>query len=107
MQVRVKGRRQGNVCGPDEVHLVTKAPGEPLVGTPTGGRKSSYGTHQPESQPTIFTGCASHAAGRPVSPLGTLVVYYMWACTTTTMPIGSWSRTCGIGTVYIWGVGAL
>ena len=38
VQVRVKGRRQGNVCGPDEVHLVTTARGEPLVGTPTGGR---------------------------------------------------------------------
>ena len=36
MQVRVKGRRQGKVCGPDEVHLVTTAQGEPLVGTPTG-----------------------------------------------------------------------
>ena len=38
VQVRVKGRRQGKVCGPDEVHLVTTARGEPLVGTPTGGR---------------------------------------------------------------------
>ena len=38
VQVRVKGRRQGIVCGPDEVHLVTTARGEPLVGTPTGGR---------------------------------------------------------------------
>ena len=38
VQVRVKGRRHGNVCGPDEVHLVTTARGEPLVGTPTGGR---------------------------------------------------------------------
>ena len=38
MQVRVKGKRQGNVCGPDEVHLVTTAQSEPLVGTPTGGR---------------------------------------------------------------------
>ena len=38
VQVRVKGRRQGNVCGPDEVHLVTTARSEPLVGTPTGGR---------------------------------------------------------------------
>ena len=38
VQVRVKGRRQGNVCGPDEVHLVTTARGEPPVGTPTGGR---------------------------------------------------------------------
>ena len=37
MQVRVKGRRHGKVCGPDEVHLVTTARGEPLVGTPTGG----------------------------------------------------------------------
>ena len=36
-QVRVKGRRQGNVCGLDKVNLVTKAWGEPLVGTPTGG----------------------------------------------------------------------
>ena len=36
--VRVKGRRQGKVCGPDEVHLVTTARSEPLVGTPTGGR---------------------------------------------------------------------
>ena len=38
VQVRIKGRRQGKVCGPDEVHLVTTARGEPLVGTPTGGR---------------------------------------------------------------------
>ena len=38
LQVRVKGRRQGKVCGPDEVDLVTTARGEPLVGTPTGGR---------------------------------------------------------------------
>ena len=38
MQARVKGRRQGNVCGPDEVDLVTTARGEPLVGTPIGGR---------------------------------------------------------------------
>ena len=38
VHVRVKGRRQGNVCGPDEVHLVTTARGKPLVGTPTGGR---------------------------------------------------------------------
>ena len=38
VQVRVKGRRHDNVCGPDEVHLVTTARGEPLVGTPTGGR---------------------------------------------------------------------
>ena len=37
VQVRVKGRRRGKVCGPDEVHLVTTARGEPLVGTPTGG----------------------------------------------------------------------
>ena len=37
MQVRVKNRRQGNVCGPDEVHLVTTARRETLVGTPTGG----------------------------------------------------------------------
>ena len=37
-QVRVKGRRQGNVCGPDEVNLVTTPRGESLVGTPTGGR---------------------------------------------------------------------
>ena len=38
MLVRVKGRRQGNVCGPDEVDLVTTALGEPLVGPLTGGR---------------------------------------------------------------------
>ena len=38
VQVRVKGRRQGNVCGPDEVDLVTRARGELLVGTTTGGR---------------------------------------------------------------------
>ena len=38
VQVRVKGRRQGNVCGPDKVDLATTARGEPLVGTPTGGR---------------------------------------------------------------------
>ena len=38
MQVRVKGRREGNVCGPDEANPVTTAWGEPLVGTPTGGR---------------------------------------------------------------------
>ena len=25
MQVRVKGRHQGNICGPDEVNLVTTA----------------------------------------------------------------------------------
>ena len=31
MQVRVKGRRQGIVRGPDEVNLVTTAPGEPLL----------------------------------------------------------------------------
>ena len=35
-KVRVKGRRQGNVCGPHEVHLVTTARSEPLVGTPQG-----------------------------------------------------------------------
>ena len=103
MQVRVKGRRQGNVCGPDEVNLVTTPRGETVVGTPIGRGKSSYGTHQPESQPAIFTGCASHAAGRPASPLWTLVVYYMWACTRTTLPLGSWSRTRGTGTVYISG----
>ena len=62
MQVRVKGRRQGKVCVPAEVHLVTTARGEPLVGTPTGGRKSSYGTRQPESQLAIFTGCAHPVA---------------------------------------------
>ena len=33
-----KGQGQSKVCGPDEVHLVTTARGEPLVGTPTGGR---------------------------------------------------------------------
>ena len=33
VQVRVKGTRQGNVRGPDEVHLVTTARREPLVGT--------------------------------------------------------------------------
>ena len=38
MQVRVKGRRQGNVCGSHEVDLVTTALDKPLVGTPTGGR---------------------------------------------------------------------
>ena len=38
VKVRVRGTRQGNVCGPDEVNLVTMARGEPLVGTPTGGR---------------------------------------------------------------------
>ena len=38
LQVRVKGRFRGNVCGPDEVNLVTTALGEPLLGTPTGGR---------------------------------------------------------------------
>ena len=38
MQVRLKGRRQGKVCGLDEVNLVTTARGEALVGTPTGGR---------------------------------------------------------------------
>ena len=69
VQVRVKGRRQGNICGRDEVDLVTTAWGEPLVGTPTRGRQSSYGTHQPESQPAIFTGCATPVAGRPASPL--------------------------------------
>ena len=36
--VRLKGRRQGIVCGPHEVNLVTTARGEPLVGTPTRGR---------------------------------------------------------------------
>ena len=68
MQVRVKGRRQGNVCGPDEVHLVTTARSEPPVGTPTGGRSPSYGTHQPESQPAKFTGCATPVAWRLASP---------------------------------------
>ena len=38
VQVRVQGRRQCNVCGPDEVDLVTTARGEPLVGTPTGSQ---------------------------------------------------------------------
>ena len=38
VSVRVKGRRQGNICGPDEVDLVTRALGEPLVGAPPGGR---------------------------------------------------------------------
>ena len=38
VQVRVKGRREGNVCGPDEVHLFTTAEDEPVVGTPTGAR---------------------------------------------------------------------
>ena len=31
----------------------------------------------------------------------------MWACTSTTLPPGSWSRTRDTGTVYIWGVGAI
>ena len=38
VQLRVKARRHSNVCGPDEVNLVTMARGEPVVGTPTGGR---------------------------------------------------------------------
>ena len=77
MQVRVKGRRQGTVCGPDEVDLVTTAWGEPLVGTPTGGRQSSYGTHQHESQPAICTGCATPVAGLPASPpVDPLVILY-------------------------------
>ena len=38
VQVRVKGRHEGNVCGPDEVNVVSMARGEPLVRTPTGGR---------------------------------------------------------------------
>ena len=33
-----QGQAPKKVCGPDEVHLVTTARGEPLVGTPTGGR---------------------------------------------------------------------
>ena len=38
MQVRVKARPQDNVCGSDEVHQVTRAQGELLVGTPVGGQ---------------------------------------------------------------------
>ena len=49
VQVRVKGRRKGNVCGPDDVHVVTTTWGQPLVGTPAGGRKPSHGAHQPKS----------------------------------------------------------
>ena len=37
VQVRVKGRRQNIARGPHKVNLVTTAPGEPLVGTLTGG----------------------------------------------------------------------
>ena len=37
LQVRVKGRHQGNVCGPHKAKLGTTARGEPLVGTPIGG----------------------------------------------------------------------
>ena len=69
MQVRVKGRRQGNVCGRHEVNLVTTARREYRVGTPTRGRYLSYGTREPESQLAIFTGCASYTAGWPASPL--------------------------------------
>ena len=35
-EVRVKGRRQGIVCGLHELIVVPTARGEPLVGTPTG-----------------------------------------------------------------------
>ena len=45
MQVRVKGRHHGNVCGPNEVNPVTTARGDPLVGTPTGG--DNQATHPP------------------------------------------------------------
>ena len=35
----------------------------------SAGKGQGYGTHQPESQPAIFTGCATPVAWRPASPL--------------------------------------
>ena len=105
MQVRVKGRRQGNVCGPDEVHLVTTARGEPLVGTLQGvDNQGTAPTNPNPSQRCSRVAPLPSRSGRrpPCGPSS----YIIRGKEDTSKLIGYWPLTWSAGMVYIWGVGA-
>ena len=72
MQVRIKGRHPGNVCGLDELNLVTTARGEPVVGTPIRGSITKL-RHPPARIPAsdihgLFLSCCGEAGIPLVDP---------------------------------------
>ena len=82
-------------------------PGASLWWVPLQGvDNQGYGTHQPESQAAIFTGCATPvrvvAGVPPVDPQ----VNIIRGKEDTSKLIGYWPLTWSAGMVYIWGVGA-
>ena len=103
MQVRVKGRRQGKVCGPDEVHQVTTASG----GYPYRGSIIKL-RHPPARIPAceihgLRHSCRVAASVPPCRPSG----YIIRGQEDASKLIGFWPLTGSAGTVYISGVRVL
>ena len=106
MQVRVKGRRKGKVCGPDGVHLVTTARGEP-GGYPYRGSIIKL-RHPPAQIPPSDIHWLRHsrrvaASVPPYRPSG----YIMRGQEDASKLIGFWPMTRSAGTVYTFGVWVL
>ena len=105
MQVRVKGRRQGNVCGPDEVHLVTPARGEPLVGTLQGvdNQATAPTSPSPRQRYSRVAPLPSRSGRLPPCRASSYIIHGQ---VDASKLIGYWPLTWSAGMVYIRGVGA-
>ena len=105
MQVRVKGRRQGNVCGPDEVHLVTTAWGDlwwvPLQGV--DDQATAPTSPNPSQRYSLVAPLLSRSGRRPPCRPS---CYIIRGKVDASKLIGYWPLTWSASMVYIWVVGA-